>query len=245
RLSSEVLSCVYWRRDLDRVEREHPDLVVEREGNLMAAIPSGDAKLAYAFTSEAAFTEHFPPMLEQLVPRIRRAFAAETVRLRLTHNPARPIVEPVLKRAWFTPKRRWLEFAIERRTLPASGAVPRTMKIREAAPADAEAIAALDREAFPDTPEAASSIRRRLESGGMAAILATFRDEPIAFCSFAQPDLGEGYIHTLAVTSARRNEGIGEALTMRAVRRLFADGAQRVALTTDDDNAASIRLYMK
>ena len=244
RLAAEALHCVYSRRDLDRIEREHPDLVVERHGNVIAAIPAGETKLAYAFTSDIAFVEHFPPMLDQLVPRIRRALAADTVRYRLSHNPSRPIVEPVLKKAWFTPKRRWIEFSIDRRAV-AVPAAPRSVKFREATAADADAMAHLDLEAFPDTPEGASSIRPRLESGNLAALLATARDEPIGFCSYAQPDPGEGYVHTLAVTESRRNEGIGEALTLRALKRLFADGAQRVALTTDDDNANAIRLYMK
>ncbi len=244
RLASETLSCVYWRRDLDRVERNHPELVVERAGNVIAAIPSVGAKLAYAFISEAAFIEHFPPMLDQLVPRIRRGVAADTVRFRLAHNPARPIVEPVLKRAWFTPERRWIEFAMDRRAISPTAA-PRGVKFRDATPADAEAMAALDLEAFPDTPEGASSIRRRMESGDLCALLATAQKDVIAFCSYAQHDPGEGYIHTIAVTESRRAEGLGEALTLRALKRLFADGAQRVSLTTDDDNSAAIRLYLK
>src|SRR6478672_4563294 len=136
RLGAQALHQVYWRRDLDRVEREHPELVVERQGNILAAVASGDAKLAYAFTSEIAFVEYFAPMLEQLLPRIRRALAADTTRFRLSHNPSRPIVEPVLKRAWFTPTRRWIEFATERRAL-SPPAAPRGIKFREAAPADA------------------------------------------------------------------------------------------------------------
>src|SRR5438270_304309 len=109
-------------------------------------------------------------MLEQLLPWLRRVLASETVRFRLSHNPARPVVEPVLKKLWFTPKRRWLEFAIDH--------VPKTVgvgvhgvKFRDATSEDADEMARLDLEAFPGTPEPASSIRARLVGGEIEGLI--------------------------------------------------------------------------
>jgi len=42
-LSSEALHHVYWRHELDRIERDHPELIVHREGNIIAAQQPGDA----------------------------------------------------------------------------------------------------------------------------------------------------------------------------------------------------------
>jgi ribosomal protein S18 acetylase RimI-like enzyme len=243
-LSGEALGYVYWRRDLERIERDHAELIIRREGNIIAAQQAGEAKLVYAFVSEVAFVEHFPPMLDQLLPRLRRVLASETVRFRLAHNPARPVVEPVLKKLWFKPTRRWLEFAIDR--LPkTTTARARGVKFRDATPDDAEAMARLDLEAFPDTPEPVSSIRARLTSQDIEGVVAVRGRDVVAFCTFAQTDPGEGYVHTLAVASVARRDGIGAALTQRALKRLFTAGADRVSLTTDDDNGPAIRLYGK
>jgi ribosomal protein S18 acetylase RimI-like enzyme len=106
-------------------------------------------------------------------------------------------------------------------------------------------MARLDLEAFPDTPEPASSIRARLSGGEIEGLVALKGGEVVGFCTFAQTDPGEGYIHTLAVSSDARRDGIGAALTQRVLKRLFAARAQRVSLTTDDDNGAAIRLYGK
>ena len=243
-LSSEALHHVYWRHELDRIERDHPELIVHREGNIIAAQQPGEAKLVYAYASEAAFVEHFPPMLEQLLPRLRRVLASDTVRFRLSHNPARPVVEPVLKKLWFTPSRRWLEFAIDRVPKP-TAATARGIRFRDATEKDADEIARLDLEAFPDTPEPASSIRARLTSGAIAGIVALAGAEVVGFCTFAHTDPGEGYIHTLAVSATARCGGVGGALTQRVLKRLFAAGVRRVSLTTDDDNGTAIRLYGK
>ena len=241
-LSAEALHYVYWRRDLDALERGHPELIIRRDGNVIAAQQQGEAKLVYAFVSEAAFVEHFPPMLDQLLPRLRRVLSSPTVRFRLAHNPARPVVEPVLKKLWFTPTRRWLEFAIDRLPI-ATGAPNRGIKFRDATQNDAADMARLDLEAFPDTPEPASSIRTRLASGDIHGVVAVAGRDIVGFCTLAQTDPGGGYIHTLAVASTHRRNGIGAALTQRALKRLFAVGARRVSLTTDDNNGPAIRLY--
>ena len=243
-MAAQALHALYFRRDIERVEREHPELIVRDGANVLLAQPAGAAKLAYSYESDRAFTELFPPMLDVLLPRARRALRADTVRFRLSHSPSRPLVEPVLKRLLFQPKRDWMEFEITRGAASRPPALS-GVRFRDASADDAEAVARIDREAFPDTPMPLSAYRALIESGEEPALLALRRGEAVGLCSYAQHDPGAGYIHTLAVAEAARREGIGQALTARVLKRLFSDGAERVALTTDGDNTPAIRLYLK
>ena len=113
-MEAQALHALYFRRDIERVEAEHPDLIVRRGANILLAQQAGVAKLAYSFESDRAFTELFPDMLDALLPRIRRVLRADSVRFRLSHSPSRPLVEPVVKRLLFQPKREWLQFDIDR-----------------------------------------------------------------------------------------------------------------------------------
>ncbi len=243
-MAAQALHALYFRRDIARVQREHPELIVRDGPNVLLAQPAGSAKLAYSYESDRAFTELFPPMLDELLPRIRRGLRADSVRFRLSHSPSRPLVEPVLKRLHFQPKRDWLEFEISRASSPKPAALP-GVRFRDATPDDADAIARIDREAFPDTPMPLATHRALIESGDESALLALRRGDAVAVCSYAQHDPGAGYIHTLATAEAARREGIGEALTARALKCLFADGAERVTLLTEGDNTPAIRLYLK
>jgi ribosomal protein S18 acetylase RimI-like enzyme len=47
----------------------------------------------------------------------------------------------------------------------------------------------------------------------------------------------------LAVGERWRGRAIGASLTLRVAKALFAEGAPRLDLKTDEDNATAIRLY--
>lgn len=241
-MAAQALHALYFRRDIDRVEREHPELIVRRGPNVLLAQQAGAVKLAYSYESDRAFTELFPPMLEALLPELRRARGAETVRFRLSHSPSRPRVEPVLKRLLFRPKREWLQFEIARAGAPKIAAQA-GVRFRDGTPEDVPAIARIDRAAFPDTPKPEEALRAELLGGDRRVIVAASKGEVEGYCSFALPDPEYGYIHDLAVSEPRRREGMGSGLVMRALKRLFAEGAQEVGLTTDQTNGAAIRLY--
>ena len=98
----------------------YPDLVVRRDDNVMLAVENGG--LGYGFESQSAFIDCFPQMLQELLPRVRREIDVESVRFRLTHNPARPVVEPVLRNLWFTPQRSWLGFSLAKNAPNKDGA---------------------------------------------------------------------------------------------------------------------------
>jgi [ribosomal protein S18]-alanine N-acetyltransferase len=243
-MSRQALHALYWRSDLEAVEREHPELIVRRDENVLALVPGGAAKLVYSYASDREFVERFPEMLDELLPRIRRVMGADSIRFRLTHSPSRPRIEPVLKSAWFNPTRDWMEFALPRGAALPKAAAPARVRFRDATPEDAGVIAEIDEASFPRTPVSLEYVRSRLADGRHSAIVATRGSDVVGFGLYSMPDPGEGFFSTLAVREDDRREGIGRALTLRVLRRLFADGAKRVSLTTDDDNTAAIRLYV-
>lgn len=241
-ISSHVLSEPWSRSEIARATREHPELVVRRDGNVLLAVESGG--LAYGFESQSAFIDEFAGMFQQLLPRVRRDLDVDSVRFRLTHNPARPIVEPVLRNLWFTPLRSWLGFSLPRKaTLPRIGAL-KGVAFRDGGVGDLEEMVRIDRECFPDTPMPAAAVRRAIERGEQV-IIAEVDGRVAGYVLFRLTDDDEGYIWVLAVGREERGRGIGAALTTRAAKRLFADGANRVDLKTEDDNSDAIRLYRK
>ncbi len=241
-MAAQALHALYFRRDLDRARQEHPELIVRRGTNILLAQRGGAAKLAYSYESDRAFTELFPSMLEALLPKLRRARGADTVRFRLSHSPSRPRVEPVLKRLLFRPKREWLQFDIAREGAP-KVAAQAGVRFREATPADVRAIARIDRAAFPDMPKPEEALRAELLDGDRRVLVATSKGEVAGYCSYGLPDREYGYIHDLAVSESRRREGIGSGLVARALKRLFAAGAEEVGLTTEQTNGGAIRMY--
>jgi len=245
RLSVPALSWADVPDRVARVERDHPELIVERDGNILSALVDYDVvPLVYAFESDRAFVEHFPAMLERLLPALRRALGASRVRFRLSHSPSRPLVEPVLKKLWFTPQRGWLEFTLDRAGVP-KAPLPSGVKVRDATPDDAEAMTAVDRQAFPNTPMAPEAMRDLLEGGELRGLVATRRNEVVAISLYALYAGGDGYLATLATAEAERGRGIGAALVARTARRLFAEGARHVRLRTEQDNAGAIRFYIR
>jgi ribosomal protein S18 acetylase RimI-like enzyme len=241
RIASQPLQSSYWRRFVDAVP---PSLVVEDEGNIVAATGRGGARLIYGFSGNGAFSDRFAGMFEALLPKIRRELDATTVRFRLEHAPSRAIVEPVLKRLWFSPRRDWIEFALDRKVRLPAAAAPRGVRIRAGTVADAEDITRIDSASFPDTPILVEDMRARIAEG--EDLLMAQRGKTIAgFCLFNQPDPGEGYVSVLAVDEEERGQGIGALLMVRACKQLFAAGATRVRLTTDDSNGDAIRLYVR
>lgn len=242
RLSAYVLNNTYWRTGSDVTERDHPELIVERGGNILA-VDDGRQNLIYGFENPRAFVEHFPDMFEELLPRMRDRVASQFVRFRLTYSPARPVVEPVLRRLSFTPERDWLGFTLDRATKLPPAAVS-GVKFRAGTLADVHDIVRIDDEAFPDTPIALDEMRRRFSDDRYEFILALAGKETAAFCLIERPEEGTGWISILAVGEAHRGRGVGRSLTLRGAKRLFALGAHEAGLSTDSDNATAIRLYV-
>jgi ribosomal protein S18 acetylase RimI-like enzyme len=244
RLSAAVMSNVYWRSGSDATEREHPELIIERDGNLLSVDAAGGAKLIYGFENPRAFVDYFTDMFEELLPRIRASLSADSVRFRLSYAPARPVAEPVLKRLWFSPSRDWLGFMLERSAKLPPATVP-GVKFRAAAQADVRDLARIDDEAFPNTPIGADAMRDRLTIPRYETLVAMAGKEMAGFYMIEKPEEeGVGWISIIAVAPPHQGRGIGRALTIRAAKRVFALGGREAGLSTDEDNSAAIRLYV-
>ena len=241
-LSREALSYAWARRNVDALPSEHPELIVEHDGNLLAAFGGGDiARLAYSYNSDAEFVDLFPSMLEQLLPCVRKSLGADTVRFRLALASSRSAVEPVLRKLSFTPQRPWLTFSLDKRDAK-SAAVLKGVSFRADTAADVVDVARLDLEAFPDTPMPASAYSQNLDMGDQL-LLATVGDELAGYALYSYDGADEGYLSVLAVAEEYRGRGIGRALTMRVAKWAFQQGASHVALRTEEDNAIAIKVY--
>jgi ribosomal protein S18 acetylase RimI-like enzyme len=242
-ITREALSSVWSRNAVTRTGSKHPELTIERDGNLLVGLEGG--ALAYSFRSDRAFIDHFEPMLEQLLPRLRRAYPdAQTAAFRLTHNPSRTTVEPILKRLWFAPRRSWLLFSLDRKS-PLPRATAAGVRFRDGTLKDLDEIVRIDDECFPATPISTAAMRANLK-GGEQVLMATVGSRNAGFALFRPIDEdGSGYLSVLAVSDDFRGRGIGEALTVRVAKRLFSEGAQTLDLRTDEDNTPAIRLYVK
>lgn len=239
-ISRDVLSSGWSRSEVDQTERKHPQLVVRSADGILAGLEGGG--LAYSFGSQHAFVEQFPTMFEQLLPKMRREFRTDTVRFRLMHNPARPVVEPVLKRLWFEPSRSWLQFTLPRVAAPRI-AMPNGVKIRASVAEDIDEMIALDRAAFPNTPMPQEMMRKRFAA--TSVLVATAGKSFAGFAMYQQLNDGGGYLNVLAVGAAFQRRGIGAALTLRVASACFAAGAQHIDLKTDDTNSGAIALYRR
>jgi ribosomal protein S18 acetylase RimI-like enzyme len=243
RLSRDALSCAWSRGEVNPIPHEHPELIIERDGNVLAAFPgAGLARLAYSYGSDGEFVRLFPRMFEQLLPKVRQALGVDNVRFRLVLGSSRTAVEPVLKKLWFTPQQPWLTFSLEKRAGGGKIVVPKGVTFRDGGADDVRAVAHIDREAFPDTPMPEAAYRQCL-ADGERLLLATIGSELAGFELYSYDGADEGYIHALAVADAYRGRGIGPALTMRVAKWAFAQGADHLALRTEERNSTAIRVY--
>jgi GNAT superfamily N-acetyltransferase len=127
--------------------------------------------------------------------------------------------------------------------------------VREATPADADAVVALVRElgeGFDEPPDIdAAFVGRYLDQPG-AGILLAFRagadEAPIGLLAWStRPDLysaaPRGEIEDLVVSAAARGAGVGALLVGEAVARLRTAGCAEVAVITGFENGPARRLY--
>jgi ribosomal-protein-alanine N-acetyltransferase len=115
---------------------------------------------------------------------------------------------------------------------------------RDGGPDDIDAVLAVDRDAFPDTPTTRSAMEQILGRGDRV-LLAVVKGEVAGISLYRNDDADGGYLTTLGVREAYRGRGIGAALTLRTAKRVFAEGAARLDLRTNDDNGVAIALYRK
>lgn len=109
--------------------------------------------------------------------------------------------------------------------------------MREACPADTDAMAAIHAQAF-DHPWSRDSFEALLGEPGAGALISEL-DGFILWRATA----GEAEILTLAVTPAARRRGLGRSLLDQACGHARRDGAEAMFLEVSDRNRAAVALY--
>jgi ribosomal-protein-alanine N-acetyltransferase len=112
-----------------------------------------------------------------------------------------------------------------------------SVEIREAGTADAESIARLHGECFPDNWDK-ESFRSLLTRPGCFALIAG--SEAFILVQLAG---GEAEIQSLGTRSAARRGGFARSLVEYAAKESFRRGARAMFLEVADDNGAALALY--
>lgn len=115
-------------------------------------------------------------------------------------------------------------------------------RLRPATPADARAIAALERLAFSD-PWSAESIRESIAMPWMFTHVAEDPEGVVFGYVFCREIAGESELLNLAVAEGRRRGGVGRELLAAALAWAEARGARETFLEVRASNSAAIVLY--
>lgn len=115
--------------------------------------------------------------------------------------------------------------------------------IRRASPADAAAIAPLEKRCFSD-PWSEAAFEELLRLSYVVALVAE-EGERIEGYLIARVIAGEAEILNLAVAPEARRTGLGRKLLDRGLVRLGKKGAERVWLEVRESNSAARGLYQR
>lgn len=118
------------------------------------------------------------------------------------------------------------------------------IEIREASPADGDAIFAIEQATFPADAWSRGVLDAELSSPFGVYLVAVDGDDVVGYGG-AQllPDATQGDIQTLAVSAAHRGHGVGAALLDALLSRTAAGGATHMMLEVRADNPVAQSLY--
>lgn len=154
--------------------------------------------------------------------------------------PAAPVIAE-LEAAGFA---RYLCAHVMQAEPPAPPAAPTALEIGLFRPEQAEALAAIHADAFPDTYMGAPELIAR-GGPGVHLLTACAGGEVLGYLGMhPQLDGREAYIEFVGVRADRRGRGVGRALLDAALATAYGeDGVESVHLTVRDDRDSALRLY--
>jgi ribosomal-protein-alanine N-acetyltransferase len=120
--------------------------------------------------------------------------------------------------------------------------VTRGVAIREAGRRDADPIAAMQAEAFPEDPWPALGIMTLMASPSTVALVAEESGAPAGFALF-RTAADEAETITIGVRPAFRRRGVARALMAATIERAARRGARALFLEVAEDNPAGQALY--
>jgi ribosomal protein S18 acetylase RimI-like enzyme len=117
-------------------------------------------------------------------------------------------------------------------------------RIRRAAPADLDALVALERHAFATDHLSRRQYRKHIGSDSAVVLAAVDRSGLLGKAVvFFRRNSRVARLYSIAVAHAARGRGLGEALLSAAERAALGHGCKRLRLEVRQDNASAIRLY--
>ena len=247
--SSAVRSFDVTKDEVERLQKERPELIVEEEAGVILLSPERDvAWLHYGFGSVDALRQHFRPLLEKLVVALKKGEAPSGILLRFTDQPNRSYVEPVLVESFFELQREWMEMKLielpDERT-PGDEVAPGFV-LRLATPEDYDAVADLAREAFAERMQRPFDAAYYAEGDNELRVLAEKKSGRMAGCiGLNRREERTGDIAVVAVHPDCQRRGLGDAMLRWSFARFRQQGKRRARLFVDMENTAAIALYRK
>jgi ribosomal-protein-alanine N-acetyltransferase len=236
--------------DVERLHKDHPELVAVEEIGIMLLKPLGDwLWLVYGFKDADALRQGFPLLLERLVKGLDAGRWPGGVYLRFTDHPNRPFIEPVLTGCAFELLYELMEMDLFE--LPESGPPsPRVAPgylLRPATENDLPEYVELDRQAFrAPRPMSLAAAREKLASVSNFQVLVSEPDGRLAgFITLLRWPQATGAVDDIAVRPDLQRRGLGEAMLRWALAWFRQEGMRRAWLDVLLNNAPALSLYKK
>lgn len=119
-------------------------------------------------------------------------------------------------------------------------------RIRRAAPADLDALVALEEASFDHDRVSRAQFRRHLASPSAAVLVAAERGQVLgAALLFFRRGASAARLYSIAITQTARGQGLGAKLLEAAEREARNHGCATMKLEVRTDNIAAMALYEK
>jgi ribosomal protein S18 acetylase RimI-like enzyme len=246
---SVVRSFEISREEVQRLQRERPELVAAEEAGVMLLEPRGSrALLHYGFASVDALRRDFRRLLEGLAGSLRKDEAASGIFLWLVDLPNRSYVEPVLRECLFELRHEWMDMTLAElpdEALPPEEVAPGFI-LRDSVPAELEAMAAIGQAAFgDDAAPQADFVDRARRLAAMRVLEERASGRLVGHVGLSLERAQVGKVSLLAVHPDFQRRGLSEAMMRWSLVWLRRQGMRRARLTVLSDNAHAIAIYRK
>lgn len=246
--ASPVRSFEIEREEVERIEKERPELVVSEDaGVMLLALRGTRARLSYGFADLDSLRREFRPMLERLAGSLRADEARSGILLSFTDLPNRSYVEPVLADCLFQFRLEWMQMTLAEvpgEPLPPDNIAP-DFVLRPVVEFEYETVAAVESAAFGDAVrQPADFIATARRSTEMRVLEERESSRIVGYVGLIVEG-GVGGIGPLAVHPDFQRRGLGEAMLRWSLAWLHQQGIRRARLGVRADNAKAIALYRK
>jgi hypothetical protein len=217
---------------LERIEAAGYASFFERGEHAATARTGGAVCIAYPPLASLTMINRATLVEEEVdVDAIEAFFSDQRVRFAIGVPPGREPLERELERRGYERGYAWMKFARPIGDPPAD--VPTDLRVEEAAPADAEAFALVECEAYGVPPETTSLWTAALEAPGTHVFIAWAGDEPAA-AGLVHFDGGYAWVGAGGTRPDFRRRG-GQGAVLAARLRLAGElGAHTVATETGE-----------